>query len=243
MADNNASIEKLKKYIEIVEFNLARASIYLRMQREVEERSKQWISQSDRPINIFLIESGKAFGDAGILLLCKVYEQDSDSIGLKKLVNYLESNHRFLSLEINEIEAFRSQLAHDKSRLDKTQSNLVKKLILFRDKAIAHPGNDSLKREKKIIDTVKELNLAQSDNPLEDILNSFVAVSAEPYPNFPHALTWQEIDSLTDIANEIFLRYKSLIPASDSDVNAVSLKEGIESDLANLVSALEELLN
>lgn len=243
MTGNSASIEQLKKYLEIVEFNLSRAAIYLRMQREVEERIKQGINDGARPANIFLRESGKAFGDSGILLLCKVYEQKCESIGLKKVVNYLESNHRFLSLEINELEAFRLQLAHDKSRLEKTQSKLVKKLILFRDKAIAHPGKDTLTREKKIIEAIQKLNLAQSDNPLGDILNSFIAVSAEPYPNFPHALTWQEIDSLTDIANEIFLRYKSLIHTSDSDVNAVSLKEGVEDDIVKLVSALEELMH
>ncbi|MBD2427361.1 hypothetical protein [Phormidium sp. FACHB-1136] len=240
MTDNRTSIELFAKYLEIVELNLARASIYLMVQRKVEERLQQQ-RNAEIPNNIFLLESKNAFGDSGILLLCKVYEQDGDSVGLKKVVNYFEANHRFWSLENSKIETCCRQLIQDKVRLDENHSSLVKRLMLFRNKVIAHPGKDGLTREKKIIGAIQQLNLNQSMNPLDDILNTFVAVSTEPYPNFPHALTWQEIDNLIDIATEIFLKYKSLISTSDDDT--ASLKEGVKSDIESLVSALGELLD
>lgn len=240
MTDNSASIKLFEKYLEIVELNLARASIYLMLQRKVEARLQQR-RKAEMPNNIFLLESKNAFGDAGILLLCKVYEQDGESIGLKKVVNYFEANHRFWSLENSEIEACRRHLMHDKERLDENHSSLVKKLMLFRNKVIAHPGKDGLTKERKIMDAIQQLNLNQSVNPLDEILNTFVAVATEPYPNFPHALTWEEIDSLVDIATEIFLKYKSLV--CTSDIDAVSLEEGVEYDIESLVSAFEELLD
>ncbi|HEY9859311.1 MAG TPA: hypothetical protein V6D16_07380 [Candidatus Obscuribacterales bacterium] len=240
MKTNCKPLETFHKYLEIVETNIIRASLYLKLHRKIEEYLNQQKADGKQEIGrIFLAEARTAFSQTGMLLLSKTYDKSKESISLGKILNCAEATNKHWPLVDIERKELQKNLKNDKEKIDEEKSDLVKKLITFRDKVIAHPGNDELKREKKIVEVLEKLDLSEDKEPLKTVLDSFLTVSKKPYSNFPHYLTWVEVDKLVDLAIEICSRYKHF--AGSSDDIGISLEDVIQCEAQELFADLESL--
>lgn len=257
MENKHQVLETFNKYLGIIETNIVRAAIYLKLHRKIEEYLNQQKASGKQGVGrVFLAEVRTAFSQTGMLLLAKVYDTHKDSIGLEKILNCAEANSKHWHLQELERRKFQDELISCRKKIDEENSSLVKKLVAFRNKVIAHPGNDEIKRERRISETLKELdlsqepnpivesieeNLSEKSNPLSHILWNFLEISDKSYPysNFPRYLTWEEVDELLDLAIKICSKYKRL--ANSGHEAETLLENEIESGVQELLSDFESL--
>ncbi|MCK5451227.1 MAG: hypothetical protein KAI70_05635 [Candidatus Omnitrophica bacterium] len=190
------SSEELNKLLDALAQEIVDANICHRLYCDVTSSIKE-NARAFRQSNTFWYFTFLSLDDARLLRLCRVFDQESNSLNLYNLLetikanqHYFEENHFRERLKDNAfVEALaRDDRIPDKEQLDKDicfasiQNPLVYKLILWRHNIIAHLGAKVSLGNNKIL----------KDNPLSK----------------------EEIETLLDESFSIFNRYSSLYRAT-----------------------------
>ena len=190
---NSEDLANLLKALaqEIVDANICHR-LYCDITSSIKENAKAF-AQSNTFWNFVLI----ALDDACVIRLCRIFDQESNSLNLYNLLETIKANFHYFEEEFFRVRLkenpFVESLARDVRLPDKDQlekdiwfasreNPLVKKLILWRHNIIAHLGVRVSLGKDQIL----------KDNPLGR----------------------EEIESLLDESFVIFNRYNSLYSAS-----------------------------
>lgn len=223
------SADELNKLLDALEFEIVDANIYHRLYSDLVNSRKDYAREFSQS-NTFWSFTFDALHDARMIRLCRVFDQESNSLNLFNLLETIKANTHFFGKEhfrqrlkdnafvdsLAEVDRIPNEAQLDNDiRFASDQNPLVKKLMIWRNNIIAHRGAKVSLGKDEIL----------ADNPLSQ----------------------QEIETLLDECFTISYRYSSLYRASGWLRNASgqddyqSLLETIKLGLQKLDEEIEEL--
>lgn len=163
--------EELGKLLDGIANNLVYASIHNRLHTNLCEASEEYNYNNEMNNSpVFWQLTINAHATTTILMLCRVYDNHKDSLNLKKLLNIISANSKLFEkdnfcerikdrLFVDELSQTPrvpddEKLKQDINYVSKETNPLVKKLIDFRDKQVAHTDKSYILNDSLNINTI-----------------------------------------------------------------------------------------
>lgn len=190
------SADELNKLLDALALEIVDANIYHRLYSDLVNSRTDYAREFSQS-NTFWSLTFDALHDARMIRLCRVFDQESNSLNLFNLLETIKANSHFFDKEhfrqrlkdnafvdsLAEVDRVPNEAQLDNDiRFASGQNPLVKKLMIWRNNIIAHRGAKVSLGKDEIL----------ADNPLSQ----------------------QEIETLLDECFTIFNRYSSLYRAS-----------------------------
>lgn len=183
------SDKELKKlFVRLIE-DIIKANAYVQLIRNLREAQKDFKTEMDQTPGFWSL-TAESLREASLLRLSRVYDQQSDTLSLRSLLEIIAGHERFFSkaeilkrVSAAYAEEFQEtlhtikpdQLADDLRAVSKDDP-LVKKLVQWRGSTIAHVSLAPLIRTTERRDTLGENDVRELVDRAFDIYNRYLIV-------------------------------------------------------------------